>query len=479
MSRETVIWLEIHLKLNSRTGLFCGCLNVQEFEDLSPNTNICPICTAQPGALPVLQPEPLEKAILLGLALQCTIREVSHFDRKSYFYPDLPPGYQITQQRQPTCIDGTVNFWADKEFTEWKSVRIRDAHIETDTGKTNQVAGGIAVDRNRAGTPLVEIVTQPDFRTSDEVVAFLKELQKIARLHDISDAELESGQLRCDVNISLRPAGHDSYGTRVEMKNMSSWSAIAEAIHHEQIRQEQILDMWGVIDQETRGRDDANKLSYVMRSKEDATDYRFMAEPDLPPIVLQGSDLDKIRKLLHELPVDTIERYKNTYGFHKEFINGLLVNTQMQRYFESLVADGHDAKTVATWLVGPIARRANDQQKTVDELPFSRDVFVAFLDLLAGGKLTSQTWKSVITEMLQTWITPADAMEKLGIRAIWPEQISTWLDEIFTEKPDLLADLQAGNMKPLGFITGQVMKMSGGSADPQMIKIQLEKKIGF
>jgi aspartyl-tRNA(Asn)/glutamyl-tRNA(Gln) amidotransferase subunit B len=311
-------------------------------------------------------------------------------------------GYQITQQRQPTCVDGQVSFRVDKEFTVLKTVHIRDAHIETDTGKTNQFDGGVALDWNRAGTPLVEIVTQPDFSTSEEVVAFLKELQKIARLHDISDAELESGQLRCDVNISLRPAGHERLGTRVEMKNMSSWSAIAEAIHHEQIRQEQILDVGGVIDQETRGWDDANKISYVMRTKEDAMDYRFMPEPDLPAIHLDAHWIDICRAQLRELPVQTIDRYKRDYGFNKEYINGLLVSTQMQTYFESFVAQGCDAKTVATWLVGPIARRCNEEQKEVDALPFPREHLSSFFDCLATGKLTAQTGKSVIQEMIQT-----------------------------------------------------------------------------
>jgi len=387
-------------------------------------------------------------------------------------------GYQITQQRQPTCIDGEVSFWVDKEFTVLKTVNIRDAHIEVDSWKTNQTDEGITVDRNRAGTPLVEIVTQPDFSTSDEVVAFLKELQKIARLHNISDAELESGQLRCDVNISLRPKGHEWLGTRVEMKNMSSWSAIAEAIHHEQIRQEQILEVWGVIDQETRGRDDANRISYIMRTKEDAMDYRFMPEPDLPTLHLEAHYVDQLRAQLRELPVQTVDRYKRDYAFNKEYINGLLVNPAMQEYFEWLVNEGFDAKMVATWLVGPIARWSNDQQKEVVDLPFPRDYMSSFLQLLSDGKLTSQTGKSVITDMLQSWNAPEEVMETLGIRAIWPEQITARLDQIFTDKPDLLSDLQAGNMKPLGFVTGQVMKMSWGSADPQMVKEEIEKRVG-
>lgn len=289
--------------------------------------------------------------------MQCHLNDVSTFDRKSYFYPDLPLGYQITQQWRPTCVDGEVSFYADKEFMQLKTVRIRDAHIEIDSGKTIQAClpgqdgDAVAIDFNRSGTPLVEIVTQPDFSTAEEVVAFLKELQRIARLHDLSDAEMEKGQLRCDVNISLRPEGANRLGTRVEMKNMNSFSAIQEAIQHEVLRQTDVLDMDGVVDQETRGRNDPAHMSYVMRSKEDAMDYRFMPEPDLPPLVLDGHQVDELRTQLQELPVTTVTRYRQEYGFNKEYINGLLSDIAMQEYFESCITDGYDPKLVAGRLV--------------------------------------------------------------------------------------------------------------------------------
>lgn len=477
MPYETVIWLEIHLKLNTKTKLFCGCANVQEFHSLKPNTHICPICTGQPGALPVLQPEPLEKALLLGLALQCHLNEISTFDRKSYFYPDLPMGYQITQQWKPTCIDGEVSFYADKEFTQLKTVRIRDAHIEIDSGKTIQEDDTVSLDYNRSGTPLIEIVTQPDFTSGEEVVAFLKELQGIARLHMLSDANMEQGQMRCDVNISLRPEWTNRLGTRVEMKNMNSFSAIQEAIQHEVLRQTDVLDMDGVVDQETRGRNDSAHMSYVMRSKEEAMDYRFMPEPDLPPVVLDLHRVDELRTQLQEFPVTTIMRYKQEYGFNKEYINGVLTDVAMQKYFESFVTSWYDPKLVAGWLVGPVARWCNEQQKIVEELTFGESGFKDFLDLQVTGKLSQQQAKAVMQEMLQTGDTPTAAMDRLGIVEVDSSQIDARVTEVFAEKPELLTDLQSGNMKSIWFVIGQVMQKSGGNADPKSVQESIRKQV--
>ncbi|USN54408.1 MAG: hypothetical protein H6765_07735 [Candidatus Peribacteria bacterium] len=246
------------------------------------------------------------------------------FDRKSYFYPDLPLGYQITQQWKPTCIDGEVACWVDPEFSVQKLIRIRDAHIETDTGKSVSQDGKVWLDYNRAGSPLVEVVTHPDFRSADEVVAFLKELQRIARYNDISDADMERGQMRVDVNISLRPLGEESYRTRVEMKNMNSFSAVRRAIEWEVARQTAIYAAGQEVAQETRGWDDAKSESYVMRSKEDAMDYRYMPEPDLPPLELELHHIDALRAAGIVSPFALIQTYKETYGFNKEFINGLI-----------------------------------------------------------------------------------------------------------------------------------------------------------
>lgn len=470
MTFETVIWLEVHLKLNSPEKLFCACPNIQNDEELKPNTHVCPVCTWQPWALPVLGKRALEKAIHLGLVLDCDIAPRSSFDRKAYFYPDLPMGYQITQQEAPTCIDGEVSFYVDKEYTQRKNVRIRDAHIETDTGKSTRVWDTVMLDYNRAGTPLVEIVTQPDFRSDEEVIAFLKELQKRAQYNDISDAELENGQMRVDVNISLRLVWTKEYGMRTELKNMNSWSAISRAIESEVQRQTEVLNWWWEIDQETRMWDDSEKVSRVMRSKEDAMDYRYMPEPDLPVLEVSEMLVDEVRREWIVIVADRIRKYKDEYSFNKEYINGLIADVAMNKRFEDAVEAGFDPKLIATSLVWPIARELNDKQGSVDVLKFGYESFVDFLQFQGDGLLTWQQAKTVIKDMIETGEGVQAIIDRHGFKAVSDDDIKWRINEILDEKPELREQLASWDMKPLGFITGQVMKKSGGSADPKKVK---------
>lgn len=470
MPFETVIWLEIHLKLNSPEKLFCACPNIQNDDELQPNTHVCPVCTWQPGALPVLWKQALEKAIHLGLVLNCTIASKSSFDRKSYFYPDLPMGYQITQQEAPTCIDGEVSFYVDKEYTQRKTVRIRDAHIETDTGKSTRIGEKVMIDYNRAWTPLVEIVTQPDFGSDEEVIAFLKELQKRAQYNRISDAELENWQMRVDVNISLKPEWSETYGTRTELKNMNSWSAISRAIDSEVERQTTILEAWWSIDQETRTWDDVEKISRVMRSKEDAMDYRYMPEPDLPILEINETLVHAIRNQWIHRMVDCIKTYKETYNFNKEYINGLIADSAVNKRFEDAVSSGYDAKLVATTLVWPIARELNDKQGSIDILQFGYNTFLQFLQFQVEWRITGQQAKTVIKEMIATWDDVQAIIDRYGFKQVSDEDIAGWIEEILDEKLELREQLASWDMKPLGFITGQVMKKSAGSADPKKVK---------
>lgn len=470
MQYEIVIWLEIHLKLNSPNKLFCQCANLQEFDDLDPNTHICPVCTGQPGALPVLNKEPLEKAIHLGLSLWCHIDQSFHFDRKSYFYPDLPLWYQITQLAKPTNIDGEVSFYVDKEFTDVCTVRIRDAHIETDTWKSTHEWTHSLLDFNRAGTPLVEIVTQPDFRSAEQVVWFLKELQRIARYNWISDADMEKGQMRVDVNISIREVWSKVYGTRNELKNMNWFSAIQKAIWKEVERQTDILSSWWEIEQATRGRDDEKGDSYVMRSKEDAMDYRYFPEPDIPLVRISDSEVDELRWHVVRSPYSRIRRYKDDYGFNKEYINGLINDVEVNEYFETTISEWYDPKMVATWIVWPLARWLNEQGQHIQKLPFSRWYFVAFLGLLRDGKISSSQAKTVMKEMLTSWNDPLVIVDDLWFKPVTEDEIRAWIEEIYAEKPDLKEQIVSWDMKPLWFITGQIMKKSGGSADPKVVK---------
>ena len=290
------IGLEIHIKLNTPNKMFCQCANEQNFETLMPNTHICPVCTGQPGALPTLSKEVVDKALLLGKALHCKVNEYSQFDRKSYFYPDLPMGYQITQLYKPTNVEGQVSFFLNN-YTQEKTVHILDAHMENDTAKMIHNGGEALLDFNRAGTPLVEIVTNPDFTSTDEVVEFLKELQRLMRYNDISSADMEKGQMRCDVNISVRKNSSDPLGTRAEIKNINSFGMVKRAIEHEQARQEAIYEKGETFSQQTRGRDDAKGESYLMRSKEDALDYRFFPEPDLPPLHISKETIERLNSI--------------------------------------------------------------------------------------------------------------------------------------------------------------------------------------
>jgi len=476
MPNEIVIWLEIHLKLNSVNKLFCQCPNVQNFDDLEPNTNVCPVCTGQPWALPVLNQEALNKAVHLWLALDCHIERISTFDRKSYFYPDLPMGYQITQQLKPTCIDGNVQYFVDKEFEVLKEARIRDAHIETDTGKSTRVDGSVYLDYNRSATPLVEIVTHPDLRSSEEVVAFLKELQRRAQYNWISDAELEKWQMRVDVNISLRPEGSETFGTRVELKNMNSYSAIERAIAHEVARQEELGP--DNVEQQTRAWDDAAKDSHCMRSKEDAMDYRFMPEPDMPAVKIHDDELDVLRKGVTEHPTTRIMRYKNEYGFNKEYINGLIGDVAMNTYFEACAAQGCSPAETAKWLVWPVARWLNENEKRMTDVAFKKEAFISFLNMIAEWSLASAQAKIVIKEMILTGKAPATIVEEKWLKPVDESTVRGWLEEVFTAKPDVLEDLKSWNMKPMWFVIGQVMQKSQGSGDPQMVQKVLKEMIG-
>ncbi len=470
MPFETVIWLEIHLKLNSPNKLFCQCANLQEFDDLEANTHICPVCTAQPWALPVLNKEPLEKAIQLWLALWCEIDQSFHFDRKSYFYPDLPMGYQITQLAKPTNINGKVSFYVDKEFTEVCTVGIRDAHIETDTWKSTHQWGQSLLDFNRAWTPLVEIVTEPDFRSAEQVIWFLKELQRIAKYNWISDADMEKGQMRVDVNISLMEVWATEFWIRNELKNMNWFSAIQKAIWVEVARQTDILIAWWSIDQATRGRNDEKGDTYVMRSKEDAMDYRYFPEPDIPLVEVADSTVSTIRESVVEAPYSRMKRYKDQYWFNKEYINGLINDLWVNEYFETTVKEWFDPKLVATWIVWPLTRWINEHLQSIQKLPFSHWYFLSFLVLLRDGKISSSQAKTVMNEMLWTGKEPAIIVDDLWFKPVSEDDIRTWIQEIFAEKPELKEQISSWNMKPLWFITGQVMKKSGGSANPKLVK---------
>ena len=473
---EIVIGLEIHIKLNSKTKLFCSCKNQQNFDELKPNENICSVCTGQPGALPVLQQDALEKWVKLGLALNCKINKISNFDRKSYFYPDLPIGYQITQLFHPTNIDGEVSFFIDNYQTE-KKVKIQQAHMEADAGKTIHEWWKAYLDYNRAATPLVEIVTYPDFRSDEEVVEFLKELQRIVRFNNVWDADLEKWQMRCDVNISLREEGEEKYWTRVELKNMNSFSAIKRAINHEYKRQKKLLEAWKQVDQETRGWNDAKWSSYTMRSKEDALDYRYFPEPDLPPLKLDDDFIERQRKEVVESSFSRAKRYKEQYNFNKELITPLISDLEISNLFEQLVKDNIKAKNAWKWIVNMLLRYLNDNQINLSDANLNYDWFKLIIEKEQNGELLANQAKDVFNIMMKENKNPIDIIEEKWYKAQDDGELETIVQEVLNENQQALSDIKEWKMKAIWFLVGQVMRKSQWKANPAKAKDMIMKLV--
>lgn len=477
------IGLEIHIKLKSETKMFCQCKNQQNFDDLIPNTNICPVCTWQPGALPTLSEDVLEKALLLGKALNCTINEISSFDRKSYFYPDLPMGYQITQLYNPTNTQGKVSFFLDN-YTNEKTIHIQDAHMENDTGKMIHSGGQAMIDFNRAGTPLVEIVTLPDFGTTEEVIEFLKELQRIVRFNDISDADLEKWQMRVDVNISLRKSEKDQLGTRVEVKNINSFGMIKRAIENEQARQEKIYESGETFTQQTRGRDDIKGESYLMRSKEDALDYRYFPEPDLPVLKLSNETLLQINNSAITIPHSIIKKFKEEYWFNKEYINALIGDKEILNYFIFILSswakskDINDfAKLVAKRIAWPIAARIKENFATIDQLKFTSGQFSEFLHKAQAWSLIENQLKIVMDEMLSTGKNSEDIIRErwFDTPAIDNNEIENIAQQILNENTNIVEQYKWWKTTTIGFFIGQLMKKTEGKTNPKIAQEIFEK----
>ncbi len=440
---------------------------MQDFDTILPNSNVCPVCTGQPGALPVLAKDALEKSLLLGKVLWCIIHDQSSFDRKSYFYPDLPMGYQITQLFAPTCTDGKVSFFVN-QFAEERSVTIRDAHMETDTAKMIHDGGQALIDYNRAGTPLVEVVTWPDFSDADDVSEFLKELQRIARYNSISDADMEKWQMRVDVNISIRTSDDAPLGTRVELKNINSFGAVRRSIEHEYIRQVSLLENGGVIEQETRWWDDAAGSSYSMRSKENALDYRYFPEPDLPIL-----DLKNIEYTTQDteivIPFMIVKQLKEEYGFHKEYINTLINDKVVLDYFQACVVTGGDPKTIVKWIAWPIAAYMTQSYVDINHLPFDREAFMWFIGIAQEGKIMDAQLKIIMDHMLQTGKDAQSIITEqwFDAPAVSTDDLRDVVQGVLDANPAIVQQYKEGKTTTMWFFVGQVMKQTGGKVNPK------------
>jgi len=460
---KLTIWLEIHLKLATDHKLYCGCTNSQDFDHDTPNNYVCPICTAQPGALPVINQESIQQSLRLGHALACQLNPSPRWDRKSYFYPDSPAGYQITQLYHPINTDGQMSFW-DQTYTNLTTVGITQAHLENDTAKTIHVDGTAYIDYNRSGTPLVEVVTAPDFHSADEVTDFLKELQRIVKWNNIAYADLEKGQMRVDVNLSVSDT--DQLGTRVEIKNMNSFAAIRRAIDYQYHQQVELLAQNKVVEQMTVWRDDAKGQTYVMRSKADSMDYRYFPEPDLPMLDVSGT-IANVQKEVMIIPSQKIQEMVNAW-FHKEYINALINDDTILHYYNQVINQTIQPSLAAKWMTWLMMWEI--QTYGIDQLKFSQSDFVEFCRLIERGKLSDHHAKMIIEHMIQTWKSPQALISELGLDQQSEINLDTIIAQAIEANPKVLEDYRGGKPSAAWFFIGQVMKATAGKADPQDVK---------
>lgn len=469
---ETVIGLEVHVELSTETKVWCSCKN--EF-GAEPNTNVCPVCLALPGALPVLNAQALEYAIKAGLALNCKIQRYSKFDRKNYFYPDNPSGYQISQYDLPLCYDGYVDITRKDGST--RRIRIKRIHLENDAGKLVHAGDDVAsadtslVDFNRAGVPLIEIVTEPDLRSAEEADLFLNKLRSIIKYCGVSDVKMEEGSMRCDVNVSVRPAGSAEFGVRSELKNVNSFSAVVRGIEYEQKRHIAILEEGGAVEQETRSWRDAQGISVLLRSKEDAEDYRYFPEPDLPPVVLSDEDVERVRATLPELPDAIMARLMSDYGLSAYDASLIVAEKEYAEWFLQAVdlTGRENAKTVANWQINELNRVMNEKGLGPDQIPVTPEQLAGMLKLIEKGTITGKIAKTVFEKMVASGKDAETIVKEEGLTQVADEgELLKIARELVAANPKVFEDWKAGKQSAAQWFVGQMMKATRGRANPQL-----------
>ena len=463
---ETVIGLEVHVELATKTKIFCGCSTA--FGG-APNTHTCPVCTGMPGSLPVLNKQVVEYAMGIGLATHCDITRVCKFDRKNYFYPDNPQNYQISQLYQPIARNGYVEIAVGDTK---KKVRIHEMHMEEDAGKLvhDEWDDTSLVDFNRSGVPLVEIVSEPDMRSSEEVIAYLEKLRTIIQYLGASDCKLQEGSMRADVNLSVREVGTQEFGTRTEMKNLNSFKAIARAIEGERERQIELIEEGKSVIQETRRWDDNKESSHAMRSKEDAQDYRYFPEPDLVPIVISDEWIEKIKSQQPELRTEKLERYKEQFDipqYDAEIITG---SKKMADLFEATTTICEKPKKVANWLIGETFRLMKDNGMEPEDLTFSPENLAKLIDLAEAGTINSSVAKDVFKQIFREDIDPEKYVEEHGLKMVNDEgALRETAAKVIADNPQAVADFKGGKEKAIGALLGQTMRAMKGKANPGMV----------
>ncbi len=473
---ETVIGLEVHVQLNTKTKLFCACPT--SFAQ-HQNSNTCPTCLALPGALPVVNKEAAVKAMRLANAVDATVNEASRFDRKSYFYPDSPSAYQITQFYEPILRDGNITI--DLEDGSQKTINITEAHLEADAGKNMHEGNHSKVDLNRAGTPLLEIVSAPDLRSSDETVAYLKKLHSMVRYLDISDANMQEGSFRCDVNVSIRPKGEEKFGTRVEIKNLNSFRFVAQAIAYEVERQIEAYED-GVYEQEvvqeTRLFDVDKCETRSMRGKEEAADYRYFPEPDLRPLVVT-EEMKEAARHIPEMPDEKVARYVDELGISRYDALVITAAKEMAAYFEEMLENGAAAKTAVTWLTSELLGRLNKAGLGIETSPVDAKTLGTLVSKIADGTVSGKGAKEVLDFMMANESRDVDAIiEELGLVQVSDDgAILAIIDEILAANTDKVEEYKAGKEKLFGFFVGQTMKASKGAANPAKVNELLKQRL--
>ncbi len=472
MEYETVIGLETHVQLKTKSKMWCGCAN--EF-GAQPNTNVCPVCLGMPGVLPVANDEGLRLTVLTGYLLNCSVPGFAKFDRKNYFYPDAPKNYQITQYDKPSTVSGYVDF----EFNGGISrVRITRAHLEEDVGKNFHFDRNSGVDFNRAGVPLLEIVSEPDITSPDMAYAYLNGLKDILIYGGISDCDMEKGMVRCDVNISVRPKGQKELGAKIEIKNMNSFSGVRKALEYEIPRQIEVVSKGGKLSQETRRWDDVAGITETMRSKEQAHDYRYFPEPDLMPFEPTESWLAEVCKRVVELPLARKQRFMTSYQLPAPDAETFVNDVPLGNYFEAAIAGAKNPKAIANWVINNLRAKITETQTPLEEVKIKPAHIPELAALVDSGKISSKIAQEVFSDMFATGEAAGAIVEKKGLAQVSDTgAIEKFCDEVIAANPKSAEDFRAGKVAALNFLKGQVMKLSKGKANPNLVGEILEKKL--
>jgi len=465
---EAVIGLECHVQLATRSKMFCGCPT--DYAGAAPNTHVCPICLGMPGVLPVINRTAVEYTLMTGLAINATIPSATKFDRKNYPYPDLVKGYQISQYDLPLVKGGWVEISVDGDT---RRIQLERVHLEEDTGKLTHISGGSLVDFNRSGMPLMEMVSQPDLRTPAEARAYLQKLRAILRTLGVSNADMEKGQLRCDVNVSLRPVGQAKFGTKVEVKNLNSFRSVQRALEYEIVRQAAALDAGETIPQETRGWLDDRGVTVSQRSKEEAHDYRYFPEPDLPPVFVEEAWLERLRSQLPELPDARRARYMQAFGLGPYDAEALSTDQWAAQLFEGTVAAGADAKKAANWIQNDVARLRGE---SADGHALEAGHLAELIHLVDDGAIGISTARQILPSVFATGRSPSALVEEQGLAQVSDTgALEQTVREVLAANPAPVADYRSGKLTAINFLKGQVMKASRGKANPSVVEELLKK----